>query len=314
MNTHTASVTTAKSAAVAPKQATGASVNIPPRRLDFEFPETMSRYYFDNSPFLSSFLTTLSALFPEGESFFVESVRAYRDQITDPVLRAQVSGFIGQEAMHSKEHASFNEAATRMGYPVLQQDKELGYVLRFGQRFLPKAVQISITTALEHYTAIIAEMLLRDPDVQQKFSPEMRQLWLWHALEENEHKTVAYDVYEQVSGSYLLRAGTMIPVTAIFFAVVAVNHTRMLAADGKLTNFKDNWNGLKYCWGGRKGVFSRLLPVYLDYFRPDFHPNDHDTSALLDEWREKLFGNKGLLTEQLKTAGKKKSRKLAAAA
>lgn len=299
---------TTSTASAASRQPTGASVNIPPRRLDFEFPETMKRYYFDDSPFLSSFLTTLSALFPEGESFFVESVRAYRDQITDPVLRAQVSGFIGQEAMHSKEHAAFNEAATRMGYPVLQQDKELGYLLRFGQKFLPKAVQISITTALEHYTAIIAEMLLRDPDVQQKFSPEMRQLWMWHALEENEHKTVAYDVYEQVSGSYLLRAGTMIPVTAIFFAVVAINHTRMLAADGKLTNFKDNWNGLKYCWGGRKGVFSRLLPQYLDYFRPGFHPKQHDTDALLNEWREKLFGVDGTLSTQLKkTASKKKS-------
>lgn len=310
MNTRT---TSANSTTVSSKQATGASVNIPPRRLDFEFPADMTRYYFDNSPFLSSFLTTLSALFPEGESFFVESVRAYRDQITDPVLRAQVSGFIGQEAMHSKEHAAFNEAATRMGYPVLQQDKELGYLLRFGQKILPKSVQISITTALEHYTAIIAEMLLRYPDIHMRFTPEMRQLWLWHALEENEHKTVAYDVYEEVSGSYLLRAGTMIPVTAIFFAVVAINHTRMLAADGKLTNFRDNAKGFAYCWGS-KGIFTRLLPQYLDYFRPSFHPSQHDTTALLNEWREKLFGNKGMLTEQLKNAGKKKTRKLAAAA
>ncbi len=294
------------STASATRQPTGASVNIPPRRLDFEFPADMPRYYYDNSPFLSSFLTTLSALFPEGESFFVESVRAYRDQITDPVLKAQVSGFIGQEAMHSKEHAAFNEAATRMGYPVLQQDKELGYLLRFGQKILPKSVQLSITTALEHYTAIIAEMLLRDPDVQQKFSPEMRHLWMWHALEENEHKTVAYDVYQQVSGNYALRVGTMIPVTAIFFAVVAVNHTRMLAADGKLTNFRDNWNGFKYCWGGKKGVFSRLLPVYLDYFRPGFHPKDHDTDALLNEWREKLFGNQGVLSAQLESATRKR--------
>ena len=305
----------AENGATVVKQALGASVNIPPRRMDFEFPETMQRYYYDNSPFLSSFLTTPSALFPEGESFFVESVRAYRDQITDPVLKAQVSGFIGQEAMHSKEHAAFNEAATRMGYPVTQQDKELGYLLRFGQKFLPKAVQLSITTALEHYTAIIAEMLLRDPDVQAKFSPEMRQLWMWHALEENEHKTVAYDVYEQVSGNYALRVGTMVPVTAIFFAVVFVNHARMLAADGKLTNFRDNWNGLKYCWGGKKGVFSRLLPVYLDYFRPGFHPSHHDTNALLDEWREKLFGNQGTLSGHLKAAkSRKKSKAVAEAA
>jgi len=176
----------------------GAQVGISPRRMDFEFdPASVSRYYYDNNPFHSTFMTALSALFPEGESFFVESVRAYRDQITDPVLKAQVSGFIGQEAMHSKEHKAFNDAATAQGYPVQKMDAELGKVLALGQKVLPKPVQLAITVALEHYTAIIAEMLLRDEDVQRRFSPEMFKLWAWHALEENEHKVVAYDVYEK---------------------------------------------------------------------------------------------------------------------
>ena len=284
----------------AKKQALGTTVNIPPRRLDFEFSTASPRYYYDNNPFHSSFLTALSSLFPEGESFFVESVRHYRDQITDPILKAQVSGFIGQEAMHSKEHQAFNEMATRQGYPVDKVDKMLGKVLHLGQKFLPASVQLSITVSLEHYTAIIAEMLLKDADVQQKFLGEARHLWLWHALEENEHKTVAYDVYEKMVGSYALRVGTMIPVTAIFFAVTAAVHLSYLASDGQLLKVRQNASGLKYLFNGKKGVFSRLLPQYLDFYKPSFHPKQHDTDALLEQWKKLLFAPDGLLYEQLK--------------
>ena len=282
------------------KQALGTSVNIPPRRLDFEFATESSRYYYDNNPFLSTFLTALSSLFPEGESFFVESVRHYREQITDPTLKAQVSGFIGQEAMHSKEHQAFNEMATRQGYPVDKLDRDVAKLLAFAQKVLPKSMQLAITVCLEHYTAIIAEMLLRDPDVQSKFALEARQLWLWHALEENEHKTVAYDVYEQVVGSYALRAGIMVPTTVIFFAVALAFHGRLLAADGQLFKIRQNASALKYLWNGKKGVFSRLLPQYLDFFKPSFHPKNHDTNALLAQWSKILFAPDGMLYGQLK--------------
>ena len=88
----------------------GATVNIPPRRLDFQFDDkTTARYFYDNDPFLSAFWLSLSALFPEGEAFFVDSVRHYRKEVTDAKLKAQVAGFIGQEAMHSKEHEAWNE-------------------------------------------------------------------------------------------------------------------------------------------------------------------------------------------------------------
>lgn len=282
----------------------GAQVGIPPRRMDFDFnPAETSRYYYDNNPFLSSFMTALSSLFPEGESFFVEAVREYRDKITDPKLRAEVSGFIGQEAMHSKEHEAFNQAATAQGYPVDKLDRDVGKLLAFAAK-LPKPVRLAATVCLEHYTAIIAEMLLRDPEVQKMFSPEMKKLWLWHALEENEHKNVAYDVYQQQVGSYALRAGTMIPTTIIFFAVTFWFHGRLLASDGQLTNVRQTVSGLNYIWGRKgKGVFSRLLPQYLDFFRPNFHPSQHDTNALLDEWREKLFGKNGMLKDQIKQPG-----------
>ncbi len=284
------------------RQARGHQANIPPRRMDFRFSEHAPRYYFGNDAFCTTFLTALSSLFPHGESFFVQSVRYYRDQITDPLMKAQVAGFIGQEAMHSKEHVAFNEMMTRQGLPVDQLHHDVGRLLDTAQKILPRTMQLAATVCLEHYTAIIAEMLLRDPEVQQKFSEESRALWLWHAVEENEHKNVAFDVFQQVSGSYAWRAGTMIPTTIIFFAVTFWFHARLLAHDGSLFHVRDNWKSLKYLWGGRKGVFSRLLPQYLDFFRPGFHPSQHDTDTLLHEWRDRLFGSKGILKLQMAQA------------
>ncbi len=288
------------------RQALGATANIPPRRLDFEFSPSSARYYFQNSSFKSTFLTALSSLFPHGESFFVQAVRNYRDQISDPLLKAQIAGFIGQEAMHSKEHIAFNQMATLQGYPVDALDHDVGVLLKYAQKIAPEVMQLAATVCLEHYTAIIAEMLLTDSEVQQSFSDEVRPLWLWHALEENEHKSVAFDVFQQVSGSYAVRAGTMIPTTIIFFAVALWFHARLLAADGQLLNIRQNWQGLKYFWGGKTGVFSRLLPKYLDFFKPRFHPSQHDTDALLNDWRERLFGINGLLAAQLKQPGQRK--------
>ncbi|UZK02694.1 metal-dependent hydrolase [Venatoribacter cucullus] len=290
----------ATNAATTVRQTAGALANIPPRRMDFVFAEDTKRYWYRDSPYLTTFWTTLSTLFPEGETFFVDSVKNYRKRIEDPLLKAQVSGFIGQEAMHSKEHQAFNDLAEKHGYPANNLDRDLGKLLGFTRRFVPKKIQLAITVALEHYTAILAEQLLRNPVHQQNIQdPEALKLWMWHALEENEHKTVAYDVYKLVGGGYFTRVLTMLVVTLFFFAVVGIGHTRMLWSDGKLFDIKGNLKGFWYLWSP-KGLFPQLLPQYLDFFRPGFHPNDHDTVQLLDDWREKLLGTGGMLADQIK--------------
>ncbi|MBE0482387.1 MAG: metal-dependent hydrolase [Bacterioplanes sp.] len=284
----------------APRLTAGARVGIPPRRMDFEFSEETPRYWYANSPFLSTFWTTLSSLFPEGETFFVDSVKNYRHRITDETLKAQITGFIGQEAMHSKEHAAFNNLAEKHGFPAEKLDKELGVLLRFARKVLPKKVQLATTVALEHYTAILAEQLLRDKSHQENITdPEALKLWMWHALEENEHKVVAYDVYNAIGGGYFTRVLTMLVVTFFFFAVVGTGHARLLWADRKLFDIKGNLKGLWYLWSP-KGLFPQLFFKYIDFFRPGFHPNDHDTVQLLDDWRHRMLDEGGMLASQIK--------------
>ena len=281
-----------------PRITAGERAGIPPRRMDFEFAEETTRYWYGNNAFLTTFWATLSALFPEGETFFVDSVKNYRHMITDPTLKDQVSGFIGQEAMHTKEHQAFNDMGDKHGLPTLQLDKELWWLLDIAKKVFPKKMQLATTVALEHYTAILAEQLLRDKQHQENIQdPEALKLWMWHALEENEHKAVAYDVYQLTGGGYFTRVFAMILATLGFIIFVGQGHIRLLWANGTLFNLKDNLKGLWSLWGW-KGLFPRLLFKYLDFFRPGFHPNDHDTVQLLDDWRHKMLDEGGLLASQ----------------
>ncbi|MCC6559405.1 MAG: metal-dependent hydrolase [Polyangiaceae bacterium] len=267
--------------------------HIPRRRVHFAFdPGNVPAAYYGDDLFLSLFMDSLSLLFPDGERYFVDSVRRYRDQIGDPELRERVLGFIGQEAMHSREHADLNAMLRAQGLHVIDAiEPHVKAVLGLARR-LPRADQLAVTCALEHFTAILAEQLLGDERHREKIHPSVRPLWLWHAFEESEHKAVAYDVYEQVDGSYVRRIAVMLVTTAIFFAEVTHLHVRLLAARGLLGDLRGCARGIAYLWG-RGGLFPRLVPAYVDYFRPGFHPDDRDTSALLDAWRERLFGPGG---------------------
>jgi predicted metal-dependent hydrolase len=286
------------------KTALGASANIPPRHMDFGFAAAdfakgeMSRHYIGNNPLMSAIITTLSAAIPEGERFFVESVRHFRHQITDPLLNAQVSGFIGQEAFHAKEHDAFNLALAAQGLPMAQQEWVTGLMIQLMRR-CPRKFQLAATAALEHYTAIFAEAILRDPEMQERMAPLARAFWTWHAMEETEHKTVAFDVYEAVSGSYALRAGTMVAISAVYWPLILSMAVKLMADDGQLFKFGKLFRGLDLAFG-RKGFFSRMVPQYLDYLKPGFHPSHHDTDALLAEWQDKLFGASGELNGRLK--------------
>src|SRR2546423_13806722 len=139
----------------------------------------------------TTFMLALSLLFPEGERFFVESVKQHASCVTTDALRRDVAGFIGQEAMHGREHRAFNELIVAHGYTAAPKiDAALGRLLRFVRRVLSPRSQLAVTCALEHFTAMLAEQLLASDKMRSNIDPSVRRLWIWHALEESEHKAV----------------------------------------------------------------------------------------------------------------------------
>ena len=274
-----------------------ASDMIPRRDIAFDLESTVvPRDWVDDCPYQTSLLAAMSMLFPEGERFFVDSVKQVRAQLEEPALVAAVTGFIGQEAMHGREHRALNQMLAGHGYPqAAAVERFLRGLLGAARRYLSPRGQLAITAALEHFTAILAEHLLADHTQQQELHATVRGLWQWHALEESEHKAVAFDVYRAAGGGYLLRVGTMLYTTGLFVAVLSALHLRLLAARGVLATPWRWRRGVRKAWL-TPGYFPRLLPAYLDYFRPRFHPNDRDTTRLLATWRDALFGPNGALT------------------
>jgi uncharacterized protein len=273
--------------------------DVPRRDVDLGIDASaVPRDWSNADPFATTLLDGLSLLFPEGERFFIDSVKQLRHHVTSAELARQVVGFIGQEAMHGREHRAFNRMLVEHGYaeaPAIEAG--VGRFLGLMRRILSKRSQLAATCALEHFTALLAESLLSSERLRAEIDPSVRTLWVWHALEESEHKAVAFDVYTATGSGYARRAAIMLLTTAVFFAVVAVVHARLMWTRGILFRPWTWMRGIGRMWI-TPGYFRRLVPGYLAYFRPRFHPDDRDTEALLADWRERLFGETGELRRQ----------------
>ncbi len=275
------------------------------RRISFAYPpDDLPRHFMaDGDLVMSHVVAVLSSVFPEGEDYFVRSVRNFRDAITDPTLKPAVAGFIGQEAIHGREHRVFNERLQALGYPTRLIDRVIGNRLQVRREGAPpERLRLAVTAALEHYTATLAEVLLSDPEARAMFaSDEVRSLLLWHAVEESEHKAVAFDVYQDVCGDTKVRTRIMNVITVGFIGTVVLFTAISLAKDPAARDVRRvgrNLLGLRRSPWLTRDVARRIR----DYNRPDFHPDDHDATELLAEWRERLFGEQGTLVDHLASA------------
>lgn len=267
-----------------------AASGIKVRRQSFDFAAT-PKYYFNNNPLLSYLLTALSLTFPHGERFFVHSVRNVRDQVKDKNLQKEVSAFIGQEAMHSHAHEDFNAFVESLGIdiqPILKDEyKKIEYV----KTKLNHKEQLAVTCALEHFTAIIAQYLLEHPDFHKQLDPNVAKLWMWHALEETEHKAVAFDVYQTIFADQVIRKRVMRIITTTFLSRISYLTGKLLLKDPV---GRKQWRQHIAAAKQLKDMFGTLLPVYLDYYQTDFHPNQHDSRHITSTWRERLFGEQAI--------------------
>ncbi|MBI2732884.1 MAG: metal-dependent hydrolase [Aquabacterium sp.] len=281
---------------VAPRPLTGAQVGIPPRHIDFKFSRDAHRYFFyDNNPLASLLFVVFSGAFPPGERFFMESVRHFRDQITDPVLKAQVSGFMGQEALHGREHERLNELFRERGLDVDLPARYVRFGLRQLERFSPR-LQLACTTMMEHFTAHLAEEWLTNKALTDSSDPEMLKLWFWHALEELEHKSVAYDVFELIGGTQKERKQAVWLVGLFVMPAVVAAWLRLLIKEGHLFNRAENRRGYQALFG-RRALISNVLRHMPKFWRRQFHPKQQQTQALEEAWRNRLFGPNGELND-----------------
>ncbi|OBI44585.1 metal-dependent hydrolase [Mycobacterium kyorinense] len=273
------------------------------RRVRFALGEdrVYDKYFVNDDIVFSHFVAGLSGSFPPGEESFIRSVRRFSDRLADTALQRRVAGFIGQESTHGQQHRQINEKLIEMGYPIGWWDSKSfkERFIRFEQR-LPGRVHLAMTAASEHYTAILAERILGRAEVQEiPGEPEIWNLLNWHALEELEHKSVAFDVYRAVGGSERTRIAVMWAMIALTFPITLTSLAVSLARDPVARRQPLRLaREARALFGGP--LFSGLMYDLAKYLKPGFHPDDIDTQRLLQEWQQELFGPQGVLVDHLK--------------
>jgi len=240
------------------------------RRMRFDFEEGFPRYWHGGSAFRSLFWTQLSTAFGPGERFFIDSARALRSHIDDPALNQEFAEFCRQEGHHTAQHAKFDRINAAMGIDVARCGRRYARWLDLGRRMLGPRARLGITCALEHLTSGWADMMFERPDLSEGGDPRVLALWRWHAIEEAEHRGTCFDVYVAAGGGYLTRVSTLLLAWSLILLISVVNTLRLQATEGRLFT-ADTARGLGYLFGSR-GIVTYLLPAFVRYLSPRFHP------------------------------------------
>jgi uncharacterized protein len=272
------------------REVTPSDLTITPRDRRFGRGEQTERWWMGGDPYQTALYNALSATFPKGEAFFVESVRQFREG-ADAKLAAEIRAFVTQEVMHTREHVAFNKRAHDAGYDLKPLEDRVDWRLGF-VRSKPPIASLAATMALEHFTAILAHELLRDPRHLAKADPASAALWRWHAIEEIEHKGVAYDTWLHATKHWprrkrwSVKAKVMLLVTRNFLVDRTIGALDLLRQDG-ITGPKA-WAKLFWVAFGRPGMMRKVFGAWASFFMPGFHPWNHDDRALIADAERQL--------------------------
>jgi predicted metal-dependent hydrolase len=254
------------------------------RKLTVDLSRGFPRHWLDGDIYRTAFLNALSMSFPLGEQMFIDSVRAAPpDAIADPALRAEVKDFVGQEASHRYVHHQYNAELARQGFDYTLEPQVRVRMERIGR--LPALERLAITAALEHHTAMLADYVLCHPEWLDGADPQLRTLWNWHAVEELEHKAVAFDLYTAAGGGYCRRVLWYLHASTVLWWDTSRQTIHNLRRDRALWRMR-TWSSAARTWFGRKGLAWHLFRQGIQYLSPRFHPWQHDNRALLHLWLE----------------------------
>ena len=247
--------------------------DIPLRKPNLQFDASIPRHWMNGNVFATHFFNGLNLVFPDGERFFVKAVHDHVDRITDPVLRRQAKQFAAQEGQHANQHEKYFDCLRAQGYEIDQFLRRFHAFFRFTNHWLPARLRLAMTAGAEHYTAVLGGGAIEDFVLLADAHPTMRQLIVWHATEEVEHKAVAYDVLRATHPSYALRITGFLIATVCLFGW-AVAGMRMLVKQDRIS--RETFEAHRRAAVARNDSRSvtRIRDGIRAYFRRDFHPND----------------------------------------
>lgn len=254
------------------------------RKMNFAFGKAIPKYWFADNKVATHIANGLNLLFPPGERFFVRSVRTYLDQVEDPELRARAKDFFGQEGAHAREHQRFNDI-------LRSHDLRIDDYLRFYEFVAYRVIEpiatprlrLAVTAACEHYTATFARKALDRAELHGAH-PAVRELLLWHAAEEIEHKSVAYDVMQAVGVPEHTRVAGMLIATATLGGFWVIGALWLMATDPEVTLPELARDYAKLRDAQQQSSASSMREAIGEYLRPGFHPDERDDYHLAEQY------------------------------
>jgi uncharacterized protein len=273
-----------------------AITHLPVRKILVDLSQGFERHWFRGASgkpdaFRTQYLNAMSMSFPSGEQYFIDSVRNVQNRLGDSPehlrLKSLIHDFTAQEATHRHVHGMMNAQLEKQGLRNDWEPRTLARITRFA--WMNPLHHLALTAAYEHYTSVMSSMMLRHASLTEGMSPMMQSLWRWHAMEETEHKAAAFDVYQAVSGHVGWRRRWFV-FAMLAFAVDCMRQTlNNLWRDGSLLKPSTWFSAAQFFFGrpsrGGGWIWLTAKPM-LSYWQKDFHPNDHDSSDVVQQYAQ----------------------------
>lgn len=232
--------------------------------------KNIHKYWFDDNPSLTHFMSALSVLFPEGERFFMKTMNAYRNDLEQSTIE-ELNIFCRQEANHGRMHDAMNKSLDSLtnSKTLLLLDNRTKFILSLASKLLTKKQQLSVTVCLEHITGVMGDQLLRREDITSLMKGDMKIGWIYHGTEELDHCDVSYNIYEEIGGGATLRRVMMLPVTTALIYITLYNWIKLMHSD---KNGHKNLIKSLNIIAGKNGFITGMIPEYMKWFKEDYHP------------------------------------------
>ncbi|MGZ7023801.1 MAG: metal-dependent hydrolase, partial [Ilumatobacteraceae bacterium] len=260
------------------------------RQVRFDW-SNLPLHWVPDDPFSTHMMNVLHLLLPEGERHFIKAVLEASSLVDDPDLEAAIKPFIQQESWHAWAHQVVLDHLAEEGIDTSPYTDRLGRTLSVTlgdpPKFFPPALKrwwlyrrLADVAALEHFTAVLGQWVLQNRGLDYAgTSPAMLDLLRWHGAEEVEHRSLVYDVYQNVCGNYFIRAFSML-MTAPLFVGWWIAGARFLMANDPTTDAAWRWSEWRRAAREYKlpGPWNFLVTVPLRYMRPSHHPSTEATT------------------------------------
>lgn len=262
---------------------------MPVRKMSFDFTNDMDLVFVNYDVPQSYMFVGAWMMLPYLEPYLISVMREAMGQVEDPALREDLKRFSAQEGQHFRQHAIANEIVrnrTNISDKLLAMEAELKAEYDSFLADKPLKFNLAYAEAFEAMTTASARTQFELEEFNNMHGP-LADLFEWHIMEELEHRTVAYEAYEAIVGSYFyrVRAG----MTALRHYFKWVNRFQQVLMEDhaeELATYNDEAQ-LKAAQARVRTFVKRALPRWLNIFMPWYHPRKLSVPTQFEAARKK---------------------------